>query len=252
MTRRCVGVSATVLVAVAGLVLALSQIRAPSASATTPPTALNYQIANLPAGAAFEVDYTGGITSNTNGRAQASHGAFDAVAFVNNVGLRVSAAPRAGALYASVGEQVGVSGPQITGTALVPAGATVTLYNSFTGQTIDLPNGPFTMNTTPQLGAERLNSTDETVQCKGDAAACTAVVDVAGEAARRRVSVELSHPGLGLEAVRPEPASEKSGFQLSDGHLSTGRDRYVVDVATLRAEPAGARLRLTFGAREKP
>jgi hypothetical protein len=237
-----------VLIAVVAAIT-ITELVAPRAHAANHSPVLSYEITDLPAGTAFQVTYSGGVTSNTDGKALASHGGFAQVAFVSNFGLDAQAATKAGVLNGSVSEVVGVSGPKITGIASVPAGATVTLLNTQTNQTIDIPNGPFTIDTGQELAAKQMNTTDETVSCQGTAASCGAAVDITGPPTRRQVSIDLSQSGLGLESVRPTPASEKTGFNLTGGHLTENHQHYVVDIDTLQAEPTGVQLHLDFDAR---
>ena len=61
-------------------------------------------------------------------------------------------------------EEVGVSGSAITGVLDLPGGATVKLVNATSDQTIDLPSGPFTIDTSQTTSAEGLNTSEETVR----------------------------------------------------------------------------------------
>jgi len=219
------------------------------AAPATPPTVLVYQITNMPAGSSFEVVYTSGVTSNSSGFAQSRHGGFRSVAFQSYYSVSVDASASGGALYGNVSEHVGVSGPAITGTADVPAGATVTLLNATTDQTIDLPSGPFTIDTSQTTSAEQMNTGEESVRCQGNAASCRAVVAIGGEAQQRRVMVDLTHAALSLASARVDPRSDTTGFDLSDGHFTDDRQRYVVTVNTLETEPSGGHLVLTFADR---
>ena len=59
---------------------------------------------------------------------------------------------------------MGVSGSAITGVLDLPGGATVKLVNATSDQTIDLPSGPFTIDTGQTTSAEGLNTSDESVR----------------------------------------------------------------------------------------
>jgi len=234
------------LVASSAMAVALAGTGSAVAAPSEPSTELIYQISNMPAGSSLDVVYTGGVTSNSNGFAQSRHGGFRTVAFQRNYAVSVDAAASGGALYGNVSEWLGVSGPVITGVAVVPDGATVKLLNPDTDQTIDLPSGPFTIDATPTTSVERLNTSEESVRCQGKAASCKAMVAIGGEAQKRRVTVDLAHPSMSLASVSVDPPSDKAGFNLSDGRFSDDGQRYTLTVNTLEAEPSNTHLVLTF------
>jgi hypothetical protein len=188
-------------------------------------------------------------TSNANGFAQARHGGFRTVAFQRKYAVSVDAAASRAALYGNVPEEAGVSGSAITGTADVPAGATVKLVNVTSDQTSDLPSGPFTIDTrrTTLRGGSGHERGERPVP--GNTVLGKATVGGGGEAQKRRVTVDLSHAALPLASARVDPPRDKNGFDLSDGRFTDDGQRYAVTVKTvktLEAKPSGAHLVLTF------
>lgn len=54
----------------------------------------------------------------------------------------------------------------------------------------------------------------------GELGSCKAVVGIGGDAHEPRVTVDLIHAELPLASVSPDPPSDKTGFELSDGRFS--------------------------------
>ncbi len=92
-----------------------------------------------------------GVVSDNGGTAMARSGTMTTVYLGGLVVLL--GVPSRTRLDATVTSMLRVDGAELTGTATVPAGATVTVTNGDTGQTIDLHSGPFSFAT--GLGANR-------------------------------------------------------------------------------------------------
>jgi hypothetical protein len=102
-----------------------------------------YQVKNMPAGSELRVSYGTSVTRTSEGTAQAHNGAISGVEFLNNEVLLFASRP--GALDASVVQLLFVDEASVTGDALVPHGASVTLTNLRTQQRIDLHDGRFSI-----------------------------------------------------------------------------------------------------------
>jgi hypothetical protein len=101
-----------------------------------------FSISNLPAGKTFEVVYSANETG-LSGYAQASSGSMTGAGFASN-SLYLTAST-GGPLHTSATVILSVGTAPVTGTASVPSGATVTLTNGLTSQTITLASGSFSI-----------------------------------------------------------------------------------------------------------
>lgn len=138
-----------------------ASIQAASAPADSAPAA-SARAASAPAATGAFVDLTfevknlsdegllvkynpAGVVSDNGGTAMARSGTMSAV-YLGGLVVLLSVPART-RLDATVTSMLRVDGAELTGTATVPAGATVTVTNGDTGQTIDLHSGPFSFAT---------------------------------------------------------------------------------------------------------
>ena len=102
-----------------------------------------YQVKNMPAGSELRVRYGTSVTRTSEGLAQAHNGALSGVQFLHDAVLLFASRPAT--LDASVVQLLFVDQATVTGDALVPHGASVTLTNMRTQQQIDLHDGSFSI-----------------------------------------------------------------------------------------------------------
>lgn len=104
---------------------------------------LEYDITGLPPGSTVHVLYRSGVDSGAGGDARAVAGGIGVIEFADNA-FQVSST-RGTPLDAELNDDLYVEGPEIKGTATIPAGVSVTVTNALTGREMDLHAGPFTM-----------------------------------------------------------------------------------------------------------
>jgi hypothetical protein len=217
-----------------------------AASAATPhEVGLTYSVSSMQKGSTLTILYEGGIVGNDGGSAQARGGALSFIHFLGGHSFELSASG-SGSLTADATEDVQAAGGTITGVADVPSGATVKLRDDVTNQLIDLPNGPFSINSGAGLSGMSSAHSSETRSCQGDAGTCTADVNIAGAAGSRTVTINLLQDDLVPESVKANGADAQTAFDLSDGHLAAHGSEYVVDVNTVRWLAPGSDLALSF------
>ncbi len=108
---------------------------------------LEYDITGLPPGSTVHVVYQSGVDSGAGGDARAVAGGIGVIEFADNA-FQVSST-RSTPLDAELNDDLYVRGPEIKGTATIPAGVSVTVTSALTGRKIDLHAGPFTMPVGP-------------------------------------------------------------------------------------------------------
>jgi hypothetical protein len=118
---------------------------------SAPEVRLAFTVNNLPAGGILIVHYSTSVLSSRGGTATSRAGGIGTVGFLANA--LVLAATGASALDADVTDFLSVNAPEVTGTAKIPAGATVTVTNTATRQTISLAGGPFSIPVGTGVGA---------------------------------------------------------------------------------------------------
>ncbi len=120
--------------------------------------------------------------------------------------------------------------------------------NAVTQHTTELRGGPFSIPTgLGDASAQHRTGRTEMVHCRGTVRSCQARVSAAGGAPDRRLVILLSARDLWLESVKPFPRALVGTFDLSDGHFTRGRSEFVATLYTIRTEPRGSHLTLTFG-----
>lgn len=180
---------------------------------------LKFDVTNLQGGLAVKYDPPG-IVSDLGGTATASSGAMStvyltAITFVLGVSGRTP-------LDARVTSTLRVDSAVITGNATIPAGATVTVTNTDTGQKMDLHNGPFSLPT--GRGAGR----DQEVTFSPVVAPGKAITGAArpGQPVRLKEFTgspaqvwKIPHPGRGS---RTEIINKQTGLCLDAAHHAAG------------------------------
>lgn len=202
-----------------------------------------YTIGGLPAEQVFNVQYSSGVDTAIGAQATATQGGFR-LAFALTNALLVGA-DASGPLNGNVLQNVMVEPGPVTGTAQVPAGATVTLSNG-AGRTISLTGGPFTIPSGVSATAQPLPSTPLTVRCAGTAATCRASVPIGGGASARPLSVQLPAAGMVLAAAQPSPSARGAVHHLTRPRYSRDRRTHRLVLHAARRNAKGARVVLTY------
>jgi hypothetical protein len=140
-----------------------------------------------------------------------------------------------------------VAGATITGTAHVPAGASMTVTVGDTGQTIHLPNGKFSIPTGVNgLGAKPPKGGKRVVKCRGGARSCRARINLAGGARNRRIVIRLTDTDFLLRSIKAPPRRAHAAYSLTGGRFIDGGSEYAVTLNAARSSPPGSHLTLTF------
>jgi hypothetical protein len=230
-----------------------------SASAQFPPPAqseveLDYTLSNVNPRAAIQpaVTYSSGVVSNAGSKVQIQSGTIRRTWFLSN-GWNVVGTGTA-TLNFTVSDWRMVEGATITGTAYFPAGASMTVTNETTGQTItlesratfSLPTGISNAAGKPPAGGKRF------VNCHGSARLCRARIDLAGGVRDREIVIRLTSDHLTLRSIRHPAPSKHAAWSLTDGHFARARSKYLVILNAAQSSPRGSHLILTFGASTPP
>lgn len=202
-----------------------------------------YSIGGLPADQAVDVQYSSGVVTAVGAQAQADTGGFR-LAFALTNGLLVEA-DASGPLSGSVLQYVTVNPGIVTGTAQVPAGATVTVDNG-AGTTVSLTGGPFAIPSGVSATARPLTSAPLTVRCAGTTTTCRATIPVGGGAANRPLAVRLPAAGMYLAATRPTPSARAAVHHLTRPRYTRDRRTHRLVLHAARTNPKGARVVLTY------
>jgi hypothetical protein len=117
-----------------------------SSYAATSSAVLDYKLSGLPANSTLTITYSTGIAGNTGGSAQAHSGSMSFVHFFSNHILEVASSHNT-VLTADINETVLVNGPEITGDADIPSGASLKVLPPGSDELIDVPNGHFSIPT---------------------------------------------------------------------------------------------------------
>jgi hypothetical protein len=209
--------------------------------------AFTYSVNDLPAGSSLSVLYNSGVVQSSGGVAQARSGAMSNVWLLSNALLLSS--PTGAASSVDVTQNLYVGSAPVTGVAMIPTGASVTLTNPLTHQTISLSTGPFSISTgVGGLGAKPPADGTRVVRCRGTARACEARISIAGGASNRKVIIRLTSRGLRFRSVTAIPRTPQLGYSLNDGHFRRSSSEYAVTLNAAQSNPRGSRLILTFAA----
>jgi hypothetical protein len=239
MVRRVVVLAAGVLLLAGGLYSASAQIE-PSGQIEE----FDFTLSNSPP-QFVGVVYSTGVIGTSGGSVDFRSGAAQEVNFLDNAWTIIPTGTQP--LNATVTDWRIVAGDTVTGTAHVPAGATMTVTVGDTGRTFHLTNGKFSIPTgvgalgaTPPTGGRRV------VKCRGGARSCRATIDLAGGARNRRIVIRLTDTDLLLRSIKAPPKRAHAAYSLTRGHFRDGGSEYVVTLNAARSSPPGSHLTLTF------
>lgn len=204
---------------------------------------LDYHVTGLAPSAPVQIYYTSGVDSAFGGTVVVSSGSLLTAGLTAN---SMFIAARQGPLAAEVIQFVSVGSAPITGTASIPAGASVSVTDGATNTRYALRNGAFSFPSGVGAGSRPPRSGTQTIRCRGTARACTAQVSLAGGAVNRKLVIRLSDTNLRLRSVDAVPASSRGAYLLSGGHYALGGSEYIATLNAVRANPKGAHLVLKF------
>ena len=230
-----------------------------SASAQVPPPSqaeveLDYTVSNVNPRAAFvpAVTYSTSVIGNTGGEVQIQSGAVRRVWFLSNGWNLVPMGTAT--LNFTLSDWRMVEGATVTGTAFVPAGASMTVPSETTGHTITLENGAtFSIPTgITNASGKPLTGGKHFVKCHGTARLCRARINLAGGVRDRKIVVKLTNNHLTLRSVEHPSPSEHAAYSLTNGHFVQAGLEYVVILNAAESSPRGSHLILTFGASTSP
>jgi hypothetical protein len=192
------------------------------------------------------VIYSTGVDGTAGGTIDFQSGATQEINFLDNAWTLIPRGP--GTVNATVTDWRLVDGPTITGTAHVPAGASMTVTVGDTQQTVPLTNGKFSISTgVGQFGAPPPKRGTRVVRCRGGARSCRATVSLAGGARNRRIVIRLSDTDFLLKSVKAPPRRAHAAYGLTGGHFAEGGSEYVVTLNAARSSPPKSHLTLIFG-----
>ena len=202
-----------------------------------------YTLTNVTKGSPGVV-YGTGVFDSAGGSVDLQSGALKNVEFLSNAWTLIPTGTEA--LNASITDWRLVTGPTVTGTAHVPAGASLTVSVGVNRE-ISLPNGKFSIPTgLGKLGAGPPKGGKRVVRCQGTPRSCRARISLGGGARNRQIVIQLTHPDLSLHSVKAPPKRKHAAYSLTDGHFAHGGSEYVVILNAAGSSPRGSHLILTF------
>jgi hypothetical protein len=206
----------------------------------------DYTLTNVPSpGFLTGVIYSTGVIETAGGTVDFRSGAAREVNFLTNAWTLLPTGTET--LNVTVTDWRIVAGATVTGTAHVPAGASLTVTPGDTGQTIRLTNGKFSIPTgVDQLGAKPLKRGNQVVRCRGSARSCRATINLAGGAHNRKIVIRLTDTDLSLRSIKAPPKRRHAAYSLTTGHFTRGGSEYVVILNAARSSPPGSHLVLNF------
>ena len=206
----------------------------------------DYSLTNVPPKALFAgVVYSTGAVDSSGGTADFQSGAVRELDFLSNAWTLIPTGTDM--LNVTVTDWRVVAAPTVTGTAHVPAGASLTVTPEATGQTIRLTNGKFSIPTGEgNLGAQPPKRGNQVVKCRGGARSCRATINLAGGARNRQITIRLTDTDFSLRSVKAPPKRKHAAYSLTNGHFTHGGSEYVVILNAARSSLPGSRLTLTF------
>jgi hypothetical protein len=206
---------------------------------------LAYSVSALQPGSPVQIYYTGGVSTDFGGTVTVSSGKILALGLLGNAMFVQAGAP--GPLSANIIHFLGVSSAPITGTASIPAGATVVVENEQTNKQYTLVNGQsFSIPSGFGVGAKSPKGGTRTVRCRGAARSCTAAVSIAGGASNRKLVIKLTDTNLRLKSVTAVPKRSERAYLLTGGHFALGGSEYIVTLNAVKSNPKGAHVNLRF------
>jgi hypothetical protein len=232
----------------AGLLLLVGGVS--SASAQIEPSGqieeFDFTLTNAPPQGLAGVVYSTGVIGTSGGTIDFQSGAAREVEFLDNAWQLLPKGTET--VNAMVTDWRIVAGPTITGTAHVPAGASMSVTVGDTDQTVHLTNGKFSIPTgIGALGAAPPAKVGKrVVKCRGGARSCRATISLAGGARDRRIVIRLTDTDFLLRSIKAPPRRKHAAYGLTDGHFIHGGSDYVVTLDAARSSPPGSHLTLTF------
>jgi len=189
------------------------------------------------------VVYSTGVIDTAGGSLLLQSGAIKQVEFLSNAWTVLRTGTDA--LNAEINDWRLVAGPTVTGTAYVPAGASLTV--SVGQQTVQLPNGKFSIPTgLGKLGGQVPKAGNQLVNCQGGPRSCRARINLGGGARNREIVIQLTHTNLSLRSVNAPSTRKHAAYSLTHGHFARGGSEYVVILNAAQSSPRGSHLILTF------
>jgi hypothetical protein len=216
-------------------------VRTNSPAADSQEIGFSFTVKNLPAGKVVQVAYGAGFQRSTDTKVQETSGDFGTAQFSAG-GFALLAGHST--LSAVILDGVIVTSAPFTGTATIPAGASVTVTNTTTQQMVTLSSGvAFSIPTGfTGVGAPPPPVTT-TVTCHGTALFCLARIPIAGGASSGTINVSLPAAYLRLKAqIAPRGAK----WTLTGGHYEQAGRQYAATLSANAANPAGSQLTLVF------
>ena len=205
----------------------------------------DYTLTNVPSPGFTGVIYSTGVIETAGGTVDLQSGAVREVDFLTNAWTLLPTGTET--LNATVTDWRIVTGATVTGTAHVPAGASLSVTPGDTGQPIRLTNGKFSIPTgVGKLGAKPLKRGNQIVRCRGSARSCRATINLAGGAHNRKIVIRLTDTNLRLRSIKAPPRREHAAYSLTTGHFTHGGSEYVVILNAARSSPPGSHLILNF------
>jgi hypothetical protein len=219
-------------------------VRMNSPAADSQEIGFSFTIKNLPAGKVVQVAYGAGFMRSTDTKVTETSGDFGTAQFSAG-GFALLAGHST--LSAVIIDGVIVTSAPFTGTATIPAGASVTVTNTTTQQVVTLSSGvAFSIPTGfSGVGAPPPPPppVTTTVTCHGTALFCLARIPIAGGASGGTITVRLPAAYLRLKAqIAPRGAK----WTLTGGHYEQAGHQFVATLSANAANPAGSQLTLVF------
>jgi hypothetical protein len=141
-----------------------------------------------------------------------------------------------------------VDSERLTGTAVVPAGASLSVMDDLTGARTTVADGSFSIPTgLRRAESETGRGSGEIIECNGGAESCLATIPIGRGASDRHLLIKLTDTHLKLDSATAVPESASGGYVLTDGHFTAGGSEYRVTLNAAEANPDNAHLKIKFG-----
>ena len=240
MVRRLAILAAGVFLLAGGVDSASAQI-GPSGQIEE----FDFTLTNEPPQGFVGVIYSSGVIENSGGTVDFQSGEVRELNFLDNAWTLIPTGTET--LNATVTDYRVVTGATVTGTAHVPAGASLTVTVGDTGQTLPLTNGKFSIPTgLGRLGTKPPKRGNQVVKCRGGARSCRATISLAAGARNREIVIRLTDTDFSLRSIKAPPKPKHAAYSLTNGHFTHGGSEYVVTLNAARSSPPGSHLTLTF------
>jgi hypothetical protein len=219
-------------------------VQANIAAADSQEIGFSFAVKNLPAGKVVQVAYGAGFQRSGDTKVSETSGDFGTAQFSAG-GFALLAGHST--LSAVILDGVIVTSAPFTGTATIPAGASVTVTNTTTQQVVTLSSGvAFSIPTgVTGVGAPPPPPppATTTATCHGTDMFCLARIPIGGGAGSGTITVSLPAARLRLRA---QFAPRGAKWTLTGGHYEQAGRQYVATLSANAANPAGSQLSLVF------